>query len=416
MASILAVFIYYFLGFTAFVFNPMFSDSVSYVDASKMLYEEYKPHFARPILFAFLIGLSRIIYENPSMEQYVFFSIMINMGSWMLSLAILYKTLQIYLNNKIAFWLTTCMLFSFGIVIHNYLLMTESLSLLFLSSITYFLLRFSFSKDNAYVYLIFACSLLNLLILIRPGFLYIGFIASIALIVYVIHNRLKFNKNFILFIASIGLVFVQYLAMYKAYGKATISFIDKITWYRYLGAQASADALNIDFENAIQARDSILTGKSPIEINQICSEDFNAQIRTNLPNIFPNYFKNLVTNSIGGSNGILTAINAHKSKGKIYILTLRGFFYLTMLQNACYVLLLLIAFLLIGRNIFEINFAILILSGLILYVIMTSAISFWQGDRFHLVIYPIILVVFSYAVKFRMEKTGNRVFSSITSA
>lgn len=396
---VIASAVFLLLGLSDCVFNELYIsfDSYSYMEASNMLYNELKPHPTRPLTYAFILGLINFIWENPNNFQYTSFSLFINLASWIGSIIILHKSLLLYFNKKAAFWLTLFSIVSLGSIAQNFLLLTESITTFILSLIAFYILKYSLFKKNKY--LIISVSLLNFLVLIRPGFLYLAIIASLMLIVFAIIKRQKWNVLIIAFVFSILLISFQYVLMYKTYDKATISFIDKITWYNYLGAESFANASNTPLPEVREVRETQLKNKTYKEMSKIASEDLIYQIKNNPTEIIQEALSNLVENSISGSHAITGTREIHKTSKTNYSFIVDILFFISRVQNLFYISLLIISLVFLVKNLFRTNISIYFLFAIVSYIILTSSISFWQGDRFHIVTYQTILIIFVSLIK-----------------
>ena len=274
-------------------------------------------------------------------------------------------------------------------------MLTEPLVSFTLSLITYCLLKYS--KNQKAKYLIIAASLLNLAILIKPGFLYLGIFASLGLITYLVYfNKcIRSKKLLSFFILSIVLILIQNISMYRNYEKFTTSFIDKITWYHYLGAESYAVANNTSLKTIKESRKLDLSEKSFKEISQICKDDLKRQIMNHPHIIFKQWILNIANNSISGSS----ILNVKGDKNRLSSVFSELFYIITSFQNFFFILIYLFSVITILRGFFRCNFAIILLATLVAYVILTSGISFWQGDRFHYILYPTIIKVFLLLIK-----------------
>jgi hypothetical protein len=398
LISILVILIFYVsLDVGNLIFKIIPPDSLSYIDASNMLYNEMLPHPTRPLGYAFISGLPNLIYPNLSNNQYILFAVCLNLFSWIGSIILFNKSLKLYFTDKVSFLFTLFLIFTFGGIANIFWMLTESFIMLLLSLITYYILKYGRNKEIKY--LIIASSLLNFAIMIKPGFIYLGIIASFLLVFFLIKLGIKNNSKMLIsiFIISLGFVMFQYVAMYKVYDKATPSFIDKVTWYYYLGAESYADAERIPFDSVQESRRMYLSNKSYKEKSQICSEDLKCQIRENTYVVFKQWSLNIIENSISGSNFLSTI---KRENNNTYISIFSGILYnIARLQNLFFMLVFFFSTLMILKNIFRYNIIIFLLATIVAYVILTSGISFGQGDRFHYILYPVIMVIFLLLIK-----------------
>jgi hypothetical protein len=371
------------------IFNEKYiaPDCYSYIDASNMLFNEFKPHPTRTMGFALILGLPKIVNQTITNNQYIAFGIFINFLSWIGGIIFLHKTLSFFLKRKAAFWVTLFSVANLGCLATIFLVLTESVTSLLLSIILYYLVKFS--RDKKFINLIFAVSIINLLVVIRPGFFYLSILLSFIILCFIVYKRLWNNKMYSLIIISLFPLIFQILMIYNIYGNLTPSYIDKITWYYYLGAETQSLKTNSTYNIERQQREINLKGKTWNEISQISSSDMKKQLSDNFPELIHEYIKNLFENTKNLSPWIVYTQYATNKKN--IISTLLG--YISLLQNVFYISLLGLSLILLIKY-YKVNLAIYILIGIALYVFLTSGISASQGDRFHIIIYPMIMTIF----------------------
>ena len=106
------------------------------------------------------------------------------------------------------------------------------------------------------------------------------------------------------------------------------------------------------------------------------------------------YTYNVIDNTLEGSSSFYLLKQFHHDTfhQKYYDVL----FYISALQNKLYVFAVFCACLLLLFYIKKIDFLLITSLGITFYLIITSGISFWQGDRFHIVFYPISILACSY--------------------
>ncbi|NNK87700.1 MAG: hypothetical protein HKO90_05415 [Flavobacteriaceae bacterium] len=394
----LAAILFIILGLSECIFNSAYvpPDTSTYIEASNMLFADFKPHPLRPVGYALLLGLPNLFMDNVGDRQYITFGILLNLFCWLASIVILYKIFLNWFKTKVAFWLTLFWVFSLGTVAQNFLALTDSVAVFMLMLLSLYLVKYQGSGKMKYM--IISVSLLNLLVLIKPGFLYLAILSTLTLVVFLIKKQ-KFHSGVWLLLMSVTLIGVQYVMMYNSYEKVKVSFIDKVTWYRYLGAESYAKVSHLEYLEVRETRTAELAGRSYKQIDELSSDDMKHQLRENPTAVLSSMAENLFSNSIAGSYGILAVQNILPPDKTFYLAASRLLFTLSRLQNMAFVLLYLVSLILVLRKIRRVDPSTLFLQLLASYVILTSTVSFRQGDRFHLVIYPIILIIFLYLVK-----------------
>jgi hypothetical protein len=266
----------------------------------------------------------------------------------------------------------------------------------------YFFLQYEKSRKN--VFFALAASILNFSVLIKPGMLYIALLVSGIFILKEIFKRNSFRKIHLTFLLSVLLIFGQCTAIYLKYGNFTISYIDKTTWYYYLGAKAMVQKTNSDFFEERERRHERLRKLNWREISNEANRDIKYQIVNNPDNLLRAYGGNLYRLSIAGSTSILLNKKATNDFSKKSIMHV--FLLISRVQNFLYVLfgflLILSAFIKKAWS-FPLGFAL----GCFAYLFFTSGISFWQGDRFNLVFFPLIIFSFFYVKKLCFQGKNN---------
>lgn len=199
------------------------------------------------------------------------------------------------------------------------------------------------------------------------------------------------------FVISLVFIMFQYGVMYKTYDKATVSFIDKITWYYYLGAESQAKAEGIPLNSIIESRRLEFSGKSFNEQSQISSADMKRQIRENAYIVFKQWGLNIVENSISG-NSVISSIR-RENQSEFMNKFARLLHLVSRFQNIFFTLVFFFSIFFLAKKKFNYSITIFLLTAIVGYVIITSGISFWQGDRFHYILYQSIIIIFLLSIK-----------------
>lgn len=390
--------LFFVLGLQHCIYNDAYipPDSFSYMESANMLYINLMVHPIRPLGFAAILGFPNLFLHSVHTDQYVAFGILVNWFVWLGTVVLLFQTLKLVMGPKASFWTTLIYVFTLGSVMINYLALTESVTTLLLLLLTYFVIRFMQTKKWGMLFS--AIGFLNLAILVRPGFYYLGILLTMILIILAAYRRQLRSILNVPFLLSLVLIAVQMTAMYRTYGKATPSFIDKTTWYFYLGAEAQAAYTGITLREERAARSEMLEGKSWKEISDVSTKDMVRQLTDNKKNLFVQYMKNEAQNTVGASYAIwksrlFTGSGIRKVIAEVLTIISR-------LQNVFYVLMVLASLWLFVIHFRKLNPAVLLLLMVPLYIILTSGVSFGQGDRFNLVFFPLILIVFAYLGSF----------------
>ncbi len=389
----LSIALIYFLcfGLQDLIFSSAFitRDSDSYMHAADMLYKNGEPHAMRPLGFALILGLPNLLFKTVTQEHYVVFGVCMNLLCWIGSVVFLFKSLKLFFLPRISFLIASVSILCIGSLAQVFFVLTESVTSFGLSIIAFNLLLYS--KNNNLKHLIISCSLMNVLILIRPGFFYLGVLFSLVLIAFLLYRRYKSMVMYLVFGVSVLSVCAQIVMMHRTYGIASVSFIDKVTWYYYLGAETEAKLSGSYYMDIYHQRHEYLGKKTYKEIVSECSADMKDALKQHPTIVLKEYGKNLIENSYGGSFAI-SALSYNESKGDFRQSITKALFNFSRLQNVFFIGLFVVSlYLMIGKRL---NLGLVLLTAIIGYVILTSGISFWQGDRFHFILYPSIILLF----------------------
>lgn len=203
------------------------------------------------------------------------------------------------------------------------------------------------------------------------------------------------------------IVIMQCLAMLIQYGNFKVSYIDSATLYYYISCKADAKNQNAEYKQVNSERAEIFERLSYPEQDKLAKKDFVNQLTNNTGNLFSSLFENIIENASTHSF-TLGSINNVKDRDS-FIVAKRFFRWLSKWQNILFTLIavFLIVYLAIKvvvfkkMNIFSLKFE-LFLGLTIAYLILASGISFGQGDRFHIVIFPTVLILL--VVLFRRKR------------
>lgn len=183
----------------------------------------------------------------------------------------------------------------------------------------------------------------------------------------------------------------QMYSMQKTYGRFTLTYIDTITYYNYLGTRAENLRLKekYDFKNVDR---EIFFDKLNYEQQKVAmSNDITFQLKTNKINLVKAYFINLYSNSIKGSASIHACKNQkNTSYFEFFLFLFKG---ISKIQNIFFTILGIIisCYSLIKWK--KLSNFIKISSFAVLYIFAISGMSSDQGDRLHLVFYPLVILL-----------------------
>lgn len=361
----------------------IFSDSYSYILAAKELYYDFRFNDHRPLVINAINGLPLLFgYDEKSLFVW---SLLVNYFCWIGTILLLYKIAKNKFSERKSFLFALIYIFFIGNFFIVFHLLSETIFTFLLVVVLQFLILFNTTKKIGFF--IFSLSLLIVMSMIKP--LCIGLI-FILLLIYFKDLKLVFSSkySFLILISSCVLL-LQLIKMNKEYGNYTISYIDVITYYNYLGTRADCLKNNIEFEQGKNERVVKLRDTSMKAMKLIAKKDFEEQLINNKCNLFKAFFINIINNTSKGSDSVHACKNIKKTN---YFDVFSYVFKATSkIQN---IIFTIIGFVLSVYFIFsKTSKLIKFISLLIVYFILISAISSNQGDRFHIVIFPVILIL-----------------------
>lgn len=374
------------VGFSTVMFNSSFipPDSTTYIEAADMLYNDFAPHHLRPLGYAFLLGLPNLFIEMDT-HDYVIWSTVLNALAWLLMLLLCFKTLEHWFNRSVFPFILTCALFIlFSYYGFIFLVLTEIFTALGLVAAVYLFSRSSKTQNSGYF--LTGVSLLVFLVLIRPGLFYL---AILAVLYAFIRYRGQALRNVWLSSALLLLV-VQCTWMKMTYGNFKPSYIDSVTWYLYTGAQIEAEITGQNTADVAAARHKEMHFMLNKERARLSSEDLKSKVLEHPSLVYKWIMKNHGENVHGGSypyNGVKLNHPSAQQRDRAEVLLQA-----TLQQNRNsqkFIFWLTLISLLFIR---KLTIPLLFCAGTVWYISGTSSISFWQGDRFHMIFYPLLWI------------------------
>lgn len=372
--------------------NHIFPDAENYYMSAQFLFQDFRGHAYRPILFAFITGFP--LFFGASKELVFNWVILLNLIFWLSSIIVLFKIISNFVSLKKAFLLSIIFIFSISNLFFLFHYLTETLL-----TFIFLIIIYNFQKNlqtNEYRYLVFSIALLLFSVLIKPMTTYLAILGILFFIPFYLKN-LKNKLNFLIYF-SIFLIGIQLIGMKAQFGNFTISYIDKITIHNYLLSKADCIKKGVEYQEINNPRAEYLWTFPPIEQKKIAEEDFKKQLKNNKINIFKAYFDNFYTNTYSNSSAVYVLEN--KNNFKYFELLKSIANKLTKIYNFLFIFSFVIFGIWYIKNVKRHwNLIILICSFLTLYTILVSGISSNQGDRFHIVVYPLILILISFLIK-----------------
>jgi hypothetical protein len=278
-------------------------------------------------------------------------------------------------------------LFILGNIILNYHLLTENIFVFF--TILAFYLLFQYYKTGKFWYLSLSLSLVLSSMLIKPGAKFFGIVMLLFFVKEILKNYK--HKSMIFLYGSFLMIVIQVVGMKVQYGDFTISYIDGVTYHNYICSKAECYKNGKEYEQINNPRAEYLFGLDFTDQKKVALEDLKHQIKTNFPNLVKAYFSDVAENSKSGNSCIEDLKNY---ENKHYFSFWKSFvFDISKWQNRLFTLLglvLSVFFLFKGFKKEKVYFFV---AFFVTYIIILSGISCGQGDRFHLVTFPFVILL-----------------------
>ncbi len=363
----------------------MHSDSYNYQESAKNLYIFFKGHIYRPILMAAITGIP---YLFGSTDEGIFtFGFYVNLFCWLTSFILFYQILKAFLQPKVAFVFTVIAIFIMGNTVHVFHLLTETIFQFFMMVAFYFLLKYF--KTNAFIYLSAALSLFLSSMLIKPS---AKFFAIVIVLFFIkeIYNNFK-SRSAIFIYGSLVMIAIQCGGMKYQFGNFVITYIDSVTYYAYIGSKAVCIKNGKEYSQKDNPRADYLFNKEAIDQKKIASDDLKNQLQFNTLNLVKAYVSDVRENTVSG-NSCLEEIKNLKSRS-FFEFWKKFLFDVSKWQNRLFTAVGVFLSLFFLIKTYKEKNTITIISFYILYVIVLSGISCGQGDRFHLVTFPFVILL-----------------------
>lgn len=363
----------------------IYPDSSSYVESAKNLYIFYRGHNYRPILMAIINGFPYLF--GSSDETVLAFSFYVNVFCWLAFFIVLFEIFKEYLSPKYAFVFTIFSILFVGNTAFIFHLLTENIYMFYIVFGFYFLINYY--KKQQFWMLSLALSIFILSMLIKPGSKFL----AIVFVFYFIKEIFKnWKSKFTWFIyGSLFLVIIQCAGVKYQFGNFTLSYIDSVTYYNYIGSKAMSIKFGKEYHQMNNPRAEYIFSYECNIQKEIAASDLKHQLQFNTLNLAKAYFSDVIENLKTGNTCIEDCKNTN---GNRYFDFWNQLFYsISKWQNRIFTLLgfCLALYYLFKSYKKEIIFSFI--SFFILYIFILSGISCGQGDRFHVITFPFVVVL-----------------------
>jgi hypothetical protein len=371
----------------------IYPDSTSYVEAAKNLYVFHRGHNYRPMLMAFINGLPYLFGGDD--DSLIAFSFYVNLFCWLAFLLVFFEMLKELLLPKKAFFLTLFAMFFIGNVAHVFHLLTESIFMLFM--IVGFFCMMKYYKNREFRYLALAMGIFILSMLIKPGAKFFAIVFAAFFIPEIIRNYK--SKAMWWLCGCLTLVLVQCTGIKHQFGNFTLSYIDAVTYYDYLGSKAMCLKFGKEYSQMNNPRAEYIFSHECYEQKRIAGEDLKAQLCYNTKNLAKAYISDVMENTKTGNTCIDDCSNI---KGNSSFPFWKSVLYgISKWQNRIFTLLGVVLSLFFVLKRYRQRDVFFFMALFTLYIYATAGISCSQGDRFHVITFPLVVLL---AVKFLKDK------------
>lgn len=363
----------------------VYPDSGSYVESAKNLYVFYRGHNFRPILMALINGIPYLFGGND--DTILHFSFYVNLCCWLALLLLLFNLLKSFVAERTAFLFTLVAMAIIGNTALVFHLLTENIYMLLI------LLGFygikGYLEEKNYRFLALALSVFVVSMLIKPGSKFLAILLLLYFSKVVIKNY-KSKYSLVLY-AAIGMVLLQCAGLKYQFGSFTVSYIDSVTYYNYLGSKAVCLEYGKEYSQMNNPRAEYLFSLDTEQQKKVASEDLKQQLQYNKLNLAKAYVLDVIENTKTGNTCIEDCRNVEHTP--YFSFWNKLLMTVSKWQNRCFtVLALFLSLYYVIKQHKRDEFGFLI-AGYIGYIIATSGISCGQGDRFHLVTFPFVILL-----------------------
>ncbi len=371
----------------------IYPDCDNYLESAQKMYHKFTGHYYRPMVMAFITGIP---YLFGSSDAGIFqWSLLVNIFCWLGTSILLFEIVKHFVKEKFAFVFAILPFFILGNIIWNFHILTENIFVFFIMLAFYLL--FQYYKTHKFWYLSLALSLLLSSMLVKPGAKFLAIIITLFFIKEIFRNCK--SKSMIFIYGSLLMITIQLVGMRVQYGDFTISYIDGVTYHNYLCSKADCFKNGEEYSQLNNPRAEYLFGLNFTEQKRVATEDFKHQIKTNFPNVVKAYFDDVLENSVSG-NACIEDLKNHANRDNFSFW--KSFvFEITKWQNRLFTLLAILLSAYFLFKYYKRESGYFFIAFFITYIIVLSGVSCGQGDRFHLVTFPFVVLLLA---KFLSDK------------
>ncbi|MEK8181046.1 hypothetical protein WMW71_11910 [Flavobacterium buctense] len=373
----------------------VYPDCDNYLESAQKMYHKFTGHYYRPMVMAFITGFP---YLFGSSDAGIFqWSLWVNVFCWLGTSLLLFEIAKHFVKEKYAFVFAILPFFILGNIILNFHILTENIFVFFIMLAFYCL--FQYYKTAKFWYLSLSLSLLLSSMLVKPGAKFLAIIITLFFIREIIKNYA--SKSMVFIYGSLLMISIQVVGMKVQYGDFTISYIDGVTYHNYLFSKAECFKNGKEYSQINNTRADYLFSLSFPNQKKIAFEDAKRQIRTNFPNVIKAFADDIKDNAVSGNACIKDLLNHEKKDNFLFW---KAFvFEMTKWQNRVFTLLAILLSAYFLWKYYRKDKFYFFIAFFITYIIVLSGVSCGQGDRFHLITFPFVILLLA---KFLTDRNG----------
>jgi hypothetical protein len=364
-------------------------DCENYLESAIYLFQKFEVHYYRPVGMSIIYGFPMLFGYDNYLDIYNY-AIFVNVLFYIGIIIFFFKICSLFFHKKKSFCFSLLLLTYFGISLHVNEILSEIPFVFFILIAFYCLAKYYILSKTDYLF--YSISLFLFTILIRPGIIYF----AIGILVFYLFNIYKnwSIKRIIILILPITLILFQIIKMKEQYGNYAISYIDAVTYYNYLGSKAICLKENKTLDQSNNKRAIFIFKQTYKNQKSIAYRDLIYQIKNNTFYLVKAYIDDIEENTKTSTSRIQYLENFEKEKHfdkKIKIIS-----EITEWQNKLTTLIGLLLAIYFTVTFKKHNKIIFVLVLYFIYIFFVSGVSSTQGDRFHIVFYPIVLFLVLY--------------------
>jgi hypothetical protein len=372
--------------------NDLCLDCENYLESAIYLFKNFEVHYYRPIGMSIIYGFPIMFGYDSYLDLYNYV-IIINILFYIGIIIYFFKICSLFFDKKKSFYFSLLLITYFGISLHINELLSEIPFIFFILVAFYCLSKYYILNKTDYLF--YANSIFLFTILIRPGIFYFAF-GNFIFYLLTIYKNWSIKRILILIVPAFLILF-QMIKMNEQYGNYTISYIDAVTYYNYLGSKSIGLKNNKILNQNSNKRADFIFNQTYKNQKNIAYQDLIYQIKNNTYYLVKAYIDDLEENTKTGTSRLQNLKNLKNEK--YFDKKIKLFSEITEWQNKLTTLfgLLLALYFTITYN--KHNKIVFVFVLYFIYIFFISGISSTQGDRFHIVFYPIVLLLLLFFLK-----------------